>query len=184
MSAVDNHSISKTRKCNVDQIERSEKWNASFQTCRPKELLIGLLEQLEQDDPDTIAESLHLLLSPLQKGKDYFSMYILQCICQLKCSNFHRPPTVVCLPLSAAKPGQPQGVVFGYDAVHCAGPGGQTASTSHQGARGGRCLLAVSLLHRSHRLCQTLCAGGQAKQPEQEGANWQRKQDGGWTEQV
>uniref|UniRef100_A0A3Q3IFR2 Glomulin, FKBP associated protein a n=1 Tax=Monopterus albus TaxID=43700 RepID=A0A3Q3IFR2_MONAL len=36
-------------------------------TCRPKELLIGLLEQLEQDDPDTIAESLHLLLNPLQK---------------------------------------------------------------------------------------------------------------------
>uniref|UniRef100_A0A8C2ZU92 Glomulin, FKBP associated protein a n=1 Tax=Cyclopterus lumpus TaxID=8103 RepID=A0A8C2ZU92_CYCLU len=33
----------------------------------PKELLIGLLEQLEQDDPDTIAESLHLLLNPLQK---------------------------------------------------------------------------------------------------------------------
>ncbi len=41
-----------------------------FQTCRPKELLIGLLEQLEQDDPDTIAESLHLLLNPLQKGKE------------------------------------------------------------------------------------------------------------------
>lgn len=39
-----------------------------LQTCRPKELLIGLLEQLEQDDPDAIAESLHLLLNPLQKG--------------------------------------------------------------------------------------------------------------------
>ncbi|XP_068426848.1 glomulin, FKBP associated protein a [Clinocottus analis] len=38
-----------------------------LQTCRPKELLIGLLEQLEQDEPDTIAESLHLLLNPLQK---------------------------------------------------------------------------------------------------------------------
>ncbi|XP_068593671.1 glomulin, FKBP associated protein a isoform X1 [Cebidichthys violaceus] len=38
-----------------------------LQTCRPKELLIGLLEQLEQDDPDAIAESLHLLLNPLQK---------------------------------------------------------------------------------------------------------------------
>lgn len=37
-----------------------------LQTCRPKELLIGLLEQLEHDDPDTIAESLHLLLNPLQ----------------------------------------------------------------------------------------------------------------------
>lgn len=42
-------------------------FNHLIQTCRPKELLIGLLEQLEQDDPDTIAESLHLLLSPLQK---------------------------------------------------------------------------------------------------------------------
>lgn len=42
-----------------------------FQTCRPKELLIGLLEQLELDDPDTTAESLHLLLSPLQKGKEH-----------------------------------------------------------------------------------------------------------------
>lgn len=37
-----------------------------LQSCRPKELLIGLLEQLEHDDPDTIAESLHLLLNPLQ----------------------------------------------------------------------------------------------------------------------
>uniref|UniRef100_A0A665UH29 Glomulin, FKBP associated protein a n=1 Tax=Echeneis naucrates TaxID=173247 RepID=A0A665UH29_ECHNA len=37
------------------------------QTCRPKELLIGLLEQLEQDDAVTIAESIHLLLNPLQK---------------------------------------------------------------------------------------------------------------------
>uniref|UniRef100_A0A8P4GT95 Glomulin, FKBP associated protein a n=1 Tax=Dicentrarchus labrax TaxID=13489 RepID=A0A8P4GT95_DICLA len=34
---------------------------------QPKELLIGLLEQLEQDDPEPIAESLHLLLNPLQK---------------------------------------------------------------------------------------------------------------------
>uniref|UniRef100_UPI0037E82F42 glomulin, FKBP associated protein a n=1 Tax=Semicossyphus pulcher TaxID=241346 RepID=UPI0037E82F42 len=42
-------------------------FNHLLQTCRPKELLIGLLEQLEQDDPDTIAESLHLLLNPLQK---------------------------------------------------------------------------------------------------------------------
>lgn len=42
----------------------------TFQTCSPKELLIGLLEQLEQDDPITIAESLCLLLSPLQKGKE------------------------------------------------------------------------------------------------------------------
>ncbi|KAA8587735.1 hypothetical protein FQN60_016597, partial [Etheostoma spectabile] len=36
-------------------------FNHVLQTCRPKELLIGLLEQLEQDDPDTIATSLHLL---------------------------------------------------------------------------------------------------------------------------
>ncbi|KAM3604943.1 uncharacterized protein V6R79_018400 [Siganus canaliculatus] len=42
-------------------------FNHLLQTCRPKELLIGLLEQLEQDDPVAIVESLHLLLSPLQK---------------------------------------------------------------------------------------------------------------------
>ncbi|XP_068995676.1 glomulin, FKBP associated protein a isoform X2 [Embiotoca jacksoni] len=42
-------------------------FNHLLKTCRPKELLIGLLEQLEQDDPDAIAESLHLLLNPLQK---------------------------------------------------------------------------------------------------------------------
>ncbi|CAJ1071878.1 glomulin%2C FKBP associated protein a isoform X1 [Xyrichtys novacula] len=41
--------------------------NHLLQTCRPKELLIGLLEQLEHDDPNTIAESIHLLLNPLQK---------------------------------------------------------------------------------------------------------------------
>uniref|UniRef100_A0A672J8M0 Glomulin, FKBP associated protein a n=1 Tax=Salarias fasciatus TaxID=181472 RepID=A0A672J8M0_SALFA len=42
-------------------------FNHLLETCRPKELLIGLLEQLEQDDPDAVAESLHLLLKPLQK---------------------------------------------------------------------------------------------------------------------
>ncbi|KAK2822172.1 hypothetical protein Q5P01_022237 [Channa striata] len=42
-------------------------FNHLLETCQPKELLIGLLEQLEQDDPDTIAESLNLLLNPLQK---------------------------------------------------------------------------------------------------------------------
>uniref|UniRef100_A0A8P4KIP9 Glomulin, FKBP associated protein a n=1 Tax=Dicentrarchus labrax TaxID=13489 RepID=A0A8P4KIP9_DICLA len=42
-------------------------FNHLIKTCRPKELLIGLLEQLEQDDPEPIAESLHLLLNPLQK---------------------------------------------------------------------------------------------------------------------
>uniref|UniRef100_A0A665UGH0 Glomulin, FKBP associated protein a n=1 Tax=Echeneis naucrates TaxID=173247 RepID=A0A665UGH0_ECHNA len=41
--------------------------NHLLETCRPKELLIGLLEQLEQDDAVTIAESIHLLLNPLQK---------------------------------------------------------------------------------------------------------------------
>ncbi|XP_034558275.1 glomulin, FKBP associated protein a isoform X2 [Notolabrus celidotus] len=41
-------------------------FNHLLQTCRPKELLIGLLEQLEHDDPVDIAESLHLLLNPLQ----------------------------------------------------------------------------------------------------------------------
>ncbi|XP_011614855.1 glomulin, FKBP associated protein a [Takifugu rubripes] len=42
-------------------------FNHLLQTCRPKELLIGLLEQLEQDDHTiTIAESFRLLLSPLQ----------------------------------------------------------------------------------------------------------------------
>ncbi|CAM9205684.1 unnamed protein product [Lampetra planeri] len=42
-------------------------FNHLLEVCRPKELLIGLLEQLEQDDPVIIAESLHLLLNPLQK---------------------------------------------------------------------------------------------------------------------
>uniref|UniRef100_A0A8C6U3A5 Glomulin, FKBP associated protein a n=1 Tax=Neogobius melanostomus TaxID=47308 RepID=A0A8C6U3A5_9GOBI len=42
-------------------------FNYVLEVCRPKELLIGLLEQLEHDEPDTIAESLHLLLNPLQK---------------------------------------------------------------------------------------------------------------------
>lgn len=50
----------------------------TFQTCSPKELLIGLLEQLEQDDPVTIAESLCLLLSPLQKGKEHGSTFAPQ----------------------------------------------------------------------------------------------------------
>lgn len=49
-----------------------------FQTCRPKELLVGLLEQLEQDDPVTIAESLCLLLNPLQKGKEHASRAVPQ----------------------------------------------------------------------------------------------------------
>lgn len=62
-----------------------------FQTCTPKELLIGLLEQLEHDDPDTIAESLHLLLGPLQKGKEHFFKYVLQYICQHVISSVSPP---------------------------------------------------------------------------------------------
>ncbi|XP_068504791.1 glomulin, FKBP associated protein a isoform X2 [Syngnathus scovelli] len=42
-------------------------FNHLIETCRPKELLIGLLEQLEQEEPVAIAESFHLLLKPLQK---------------------------------------------------------------------------------------------------------------------
>ncbi|XP_061652718.1 glomulin, FKBP associated protein a [Phyllopteryx taeniolatus] len=42
-------------------------FNHLIETCRPKELLIGLLEQLEQEEPVIIAETLHLLLKPLQK---------------------------------------------------------------------------------------------------------------------
>ncbi|XP_019733402.1 glomulin, FKBP associated protein a [Hippocampus comes] len=42
-------------------------FNHLLETCRPKELLIGLLEQLEQEEPVAIAESLHLLLKPLQR---------------------------------------------------------------------------------------------------------------------
>ncbi|XP_038158392.1 glomulin, FKBP associated protein a [Cyprinodon tularosa] len=42
-------------------------FNHLLETCTPKELLIGILEQLEDDDPDGIAERLHLLLNPLQK---------------------------------------------------------------------------------------------------------------------
>ncbi|XP_041848567.1 glomulin, FKBP associated protein a [Melanotaenia boesemani] len=42
-------------------------FNHLLETCRPKELLIGLLDQLEHDDPDDVAERLHLLLKPLQK---------------------------------------------------------------------------------------------------------------------
>ncbi|XP_054622747.1 glomulin, FKBP associated protein a [Dunckerocampus dactyliophorus] len=42
-------------------------FNHLLEACRPKELLIGLLEQLEQEEPAAIAESLNLLLKPLQK---------------------------------------------------------------------------------------------------------------------
>ncbi|XP_028328692.1 glomulin, FKBP associated protein a [Gouania willdenowi] len=41
-------------------------FNHLLETCRPKELVIGLLEQLEQDDPEAVAGSLQLLLQPLQ----------------------------------------------------------------------------------------------------------------------
>lgn len=49
-----------------------------FQLCRPKELLIGLLEQLEQDDPAAISESFLLLVIPLQKGK--INMQMSYCV--------------------------------------------------------------------------------------------------------
>ncbi|XP_061775844.1 glomulin, FKBP associated protein a [Nerophis ophidion] len=44
-------------------------FNHLLEACGPKELLIGLLEQLEleQEEPVAIAESLNLLLKPLQK---------------------------------------------------------------------------------------------------------------------
>nr|XP_057922091.1 glomulin-like [Doryrhamphus excisus]XP_057922092.1 glomulin-like [Doryrhamphus excisus] len=42
-------------------------FNHLLEVARPKELLIGLLEQLEQEEPVAIAESLNLLLKPLQK---------------------------------------------------------------------------------------------------------------------
>ncbi|XP_017286258.1 glomulin, FKBP associated protein a [Kryptolebias marmoratus] len=42
-------------------------FNHLIESCRPKELLIGLLEELEHDDPDRLADRLHLLLPPLQK---------------------------------------------------------------------------------------------------------------------
>lgn len=42
-------------------------FNHLLEVCPPKELLIGLLEQLEHDDPESISESLLLLLNPLQK---------------------------------------------------------------------------------------------------------------------
>jgi len=89
----------------------------------------------------------------------------------------------LCPPLSAAVSRQPQGGVTGHDPVVCAGPGGQTASTSHQGARGGRRLLALSQLHRSDRLCQAFCPRGQAKPPERPGTKEEPRQDGGWAGQ-
>lgn len=64
-----------------------------FQTCRPKELLIGLLEQLEQDEADAIAESVLLLLIPLQKGKDKkqlpFNVFPYMCTVKQDVSILH-----------------------------------------------------------------------------------------------
>ncbi|GAA6070035.1 glomulin, FKBP associated protein a isoform X1 [Tachysurus ichikawai] len=37
-----------------------------LQVCSPKELLVGLLEQVEEADPDAVAETITLLLTPLQ----------------------------------------------------------------------------------------------------------------------
>ncbi|XP_068196980.1 glomulin, FKBP associated protein a [Antennarius striatus] len=55
------------RKENKDLSQCLAVFNHLLQTCTPKELLIGLLEQLDQDDPVIIAESVHLLLTPLQQ---------------------------------------------------------------------------------------------------------------------
>ncbi|KAF5894482.1 glomulin, partial [Clarias magur] len=38
-----------------------------LQVCSPKELVLGLLEQVEEADPDAVAETITLLLKPLQK---------------------------------------------------------------------------------------------------------------------
>lgn len=103
-----------------------------FQVCRPKELLIGLLEQLEQDDPDVIAESILLLLIPLQKGKVNTSFFLFLLL--LVKTQTKLLPSV---PVSVAPPGKPQAFLSGHDPVLPPGPAGQTASASHQGARGG-----------------------------------------------
>ncbi|KAM6948759.1 glomulin, FKBP associated protein a [Aplochiton taeniatus] len=42
-------------------------FNHLLEVCNPKELLIGLLEQMEEVQPEAIAESILLLLQPLQK---------------------------------------------------------------------------------------------------------------------
>ncbi|TST47740.1 Glomulin [Bagarius yarrelli] len=42
-----------------------------LQVCSPKELLVGLLEQVEEADPDAVAEVITLLLTPLQTGKNH-----------------------------------------------------------------------------------------------------------------
>lgn len=40
------------------------------QVCSPKELVVGLLEQVEELDPDAVAETVALLLTPLQTGEE------------------------------------------------------------------------------------------------------------------
>lgn len=42
------------------------------QICSPKELLVGLLEQVEEADTGSIAETVTLLLKPLQTGFSSF----------------------------------------------------------------------------------------------------------------
>lgn len=44
------------------------------QVCSPKELLVGLLEQVEEAHSDSIAETVILLLQPLQKGEEHLSV--------------------------------------------------------------------------------------------------------------
>lgn len=41
-----------------------------FQVCSPKELVVGLLEQVEEAEPDAVAETVTLLLIPLQTGEE------------------------------------------------------------------------------------------------------------------
>lgn len=41
-----------------------------FQVCSPKELVVGLLEQVEEADADAVAETITLLLMPLQTGEE------------------------------------------------------------------------------------------------------------------
>lgn len=102
-----------------------------FQVCRPKELLIGLLEQLEKDDPDVIAESILLLLIPLQKGKANMSFFVCFFLVKTRTKLF---ATVF---VSVATPGKAQAFLTGHDPILPPGPAGQTACASHQGARGG-----------------------------------------------
>lgn len=45
-----------------------------FQVCSPKELVVGLLELVEEAGPDVVAETIALLLTPLQTGEELFPL--------------------------------------------------------------------------------------------------------------